>query len=42
MGFTWEMAPHFFMKRALALDYAFGTPDGHALAISESLAREAS
>jgi alkylation response protein AidB-like acyl-CoA dehydrogenase len=42
MGFTWEMAPHFFMKRALVLDYAFGTPERQALAISESLAREAS
>ena len=40
MGFTWEMAPHFFLKRGLALDYAFGTPKHHALAISESLAGE--
>ena len=40
MGFTWEMVPHFFLKRALALDYAFGTPRRQALAISDSLAEE--
>ena len=42
MGFTWEMAPHFFLKRAIALDHDFGSPKRHALAISESLAGEAS
>lgn len=40
MGFTWEMAPHFFLKRALALDYAFGTPRRQALVFSESLAED--
>lgn len=40
MGFTWEMAPHFLLKRALVLDQTFGTTTAHALAISESLAEE--
>ncbi len=40
MGFTWEMAPHFFLKRAIALDYCFGTPRRQALAISDSFAEE--
>ena len=40
MGFTWEMAPHFLLKRALVLDQAFGTPGFHALALGAALARE--
>jgi len=40
MGFTWEMPPHFLLKRALVLDHAFGTPTSHALAISASLEKE--
>lgn len=40
MGFTWEMAPHFFLKRALALDYAFGSPRRQALTIADRLARQ--
>ncbi len=27
MGFTWEMAPHYFLKRAWVLEQAFGTGD---------------
>jgi alkylation response protein AidB-like acyl-CoA dehydrogenase len=41
MGFTWEMAPHFLLKRALVLDQSFGTPHAHALALGASLAEEA-
>jgi len=41
MGFTWEMAPNFLLKRALVLDQSFGTPTAHALAIASSLAEEA-
>jgi len=41
MGFTWEMAPHFLLKRALVLDQSFGTPRAHALALAASLAEEA-
>ncbi|MBV1686188.1 acyl-CoA dehydrogenase family protein [Novosphingobium sp. G106] len=29
MGMTWEVDVHFFLKRALALKTAFGTPAGH-------------
>src|SRR4029450_9772922 len=36
MGFTWEMPPHFLLKRALVLDHTFGTPTAHALAIGSS------
>lgn len=40
MGFTWEMPPHFLLKRALVLDQAFGTPTSHALALAASLEKE--
>jgi alkylation response protein AidB-like acyl-CoA dehydrogenase len=40
MGFTWKMAPHFLLKRALVLDQSFGTPTSHALAIGSALALE--
>jgi len=40
MGFTWEMAPNFLLKRALVLDRVFGTPTSHALAISAALEEE--
>lgn len=42
MGFTWEMPPHYLLKRAWVLEHAFGDADAHALAlgaaIEESLA----
>ena len=41
MGFTWEMPPHYFLKRAWVLEQRFGTGDAHALALSETLARDA-
>ena len=37
MGFTWEMAPHYFLKRAWVLEESFGTGDRHALALSAAL-----
>ena len=37
MGFTWEMLPHYFLKRAWVLEEAFGTGDAHALALSDAL-----
>jgi alkylation response protein AidB-like acyl-CoA dehydrogenase len=40
MGFTWEMPPHFLLKRALVLDQTFGTPTSHALALGASLEKE--
>jgi alkylation response protein AidB-like acyl-CoA dehydrogenase len=30
MGFTWDMLPHYFLKRSLVLDRAFGTSSAHA------------
>jgi alkylation response protein AidB-like acyl-CoA dehydrogenase len=37
MGFTWEMLPHYFLKRAWVLEASFGTTDTHALALSATL-----
>lgn len=42
MGFTWEMLPHYFLKRAWVLEQAFGTGDSHALALADALAAEVS
>jgi alkylation response protein AidB-like acyl-CoA dehydrogenase len=38
MGFTWEMLPHYFLKRAWVLEQGFGSADGHALALADALA----
>jgi alkylation response protein AidB-like acyl-CoA dehydrogenase len=40
MGFTWEMLPHYLLKRAWVLEHAFGTADSHALAIGSSVGSE--
>jgi alkylation response protein AidB-like acyl-CoA dehydrogenase len=40
MGFTWEMVPHYLLKRAWVLEQSFGTMRDHALGISASLASE--
>ena len=40
MGFTWEMTPHYFLKRAWVLEEAFGTGDTHALTLSDALESE--
>ncbi len=37
MGFTWEMLPHYFLKRAWTLEQSFGTSDTHALSLSRAL-----
>lgn len=41
MGFTWEMLPHYFLKRAWVLEHAFGTADFHALVLADALGPEA-
>jgi alkylation response protein AidB-like acyl-CoA dehydrogenase len=41
MGFTWEMTPHYFLKRAWVLDESFGTSDTHALALADALESDA-
>jgi len=38
MGFTWEMPPHYYLKRALVLEQAFGTTDDHCELVAESVA----
>ncbi len=37
MGFTWEMPPHYYLKRALVLEHAFGTTDDHCELVAESV-----
>jgi alkylation response protein AidB-like acyl-CoA dehydrogenase len=38
MGFTWEMPPHYYLKRAMQLEHAFGTGDDHCEAVAERVA----
>ena len=38
MGFTWEVDLHFFMKRALSLNAAWGLPAWHRKRVSERIA----
>ncbi len=37
MGFTWDMHPHYFLKRAWTLEHAFGSAPSHALALAAAL-----
>ena len=37
MGFTWEMLPHYFLKRSWVLEEGFGTGESHALAMGDAL-----
>ncbi|MEO6468841.1 MAG: acyl-CoA dehydrogenase [Acidimicrobiia bacterium] len=37
MGFTWEMLPHYFLRRAWVLGQSFGTAESHALALGSAL-----
>ncbi len=38
MGFTWDMAPNYLLKRAWVLENSFGSADEHAGRLGESLA----
>jgi alkylation response protein AidB-like acyl-CoA dehydrogenase len=38
MGYSWEVHVHFFLKRALALTYAWGEPAFHRARIEARLA----
>ncbi len=38
MGFTWDLLPHYFLKRAWLLENAFGAADVHALALGTTVA----
>jgi alkylation response protein AidB-like acyl-CoA dehydrogenase len=40
MGFTWDMLPHYFLKRAWVLENGFGTAASHAQRISTALEAE--
>jgi len=37
MGYTWEMPPHFYLKRVFVLENAFGTGDEHSEAVAERI-----
>ncbi len=41
MGFTWEMPPHYYLKRAWVLETVFGTGEEHAEAVAERIANPA-
>ncbi|MGF7234999.1 MAG: acyl-CoA dehydrogenase family protein [Frankia sp.] len=38
MGFTWDMLPHYFLKRAWVLENAFGATSDHAARLAASVA----
>ena len=40
MGFTWEMIPHYLLKRAWVLEHTFGSRTEHADTIATELASE--
>jgi alkylation response protein AidB-like acyl-CoA dehydrogenase len=37
MGYTWEMPPHYYLKRAYVLEHAFGSNDEHCETIAERI-----
>ena len=40
MGFTWDMLPHYFLKRAWVLEQCFGTAASHAASIGSAIGFE--
>jgi alkylation response protein AidB-like acyl-CoA dehydrogenase len=40
MGYTWEMPPHYYLKRAWVLANVFGTGDEHEERVLERVAAE--
>jgi alkylation response protein AidB-like acyl-CoA dehydrogenase len=40
MGFTWDMLPHYFLKRAWVLEHGFGTAPAHAARLGDAVGRE--
>jgi alkylation response protein AidB-like acyl-CoA dehydrogenase len=38
MGYTWEMAPHYYLKRAWVLSTCFGTSEEHEEALAAAIA----
>ncbi len=41
MGFTWEMPPHYYLKRTWVLETVFGTSDEHAEGVAARLGEAA-
>jgi len=39
MGYTWEMPPHYYLKRAFVLESSFGSGEEHAEAVAERIDR---
>jgi alkylation response protein AidB-like acyl-CoA dehydrogenase len=37
MGYTWEMPPHYYLKRTWVLENTFGSMDEHAEAVAEGI-----
>ena len=37
MGFTWEMMPHYLLKRTWVLEHSFGTTARHTESIAAAL-----
>jgi alkylation response protein AidB-like acyl-CoA dehydrogenase len=40
MGFTWDMLPHYFLKRGFVLDQTFGTAAAHAARLGAAVGAE--
>ena len=40
MGFTWDMLPHYFLKRTWVLENSFGTAQRHALQLGDAVAAD--
>jgi alkylation response protein AidB-like acyl-CoA dehydrogenase len=40
MGFTWEMLPHYFLKRSWVLENQFGSASGHGARLAVALGHE--
>jgi alkylation response protein AidB-like acyl-CoA dehydrogenase len=40
MGFTWDMLPHYFLKRAWVLEHLFGTTSAHAGRLATAVQRD--
>jgi alkylation response protein AidB-like acyl-CoA dehydrogenase len=40
MGFTWDMLPHYFLKRAWVLEHGFGSGSVHAAALGAAIGQE--
>jgi hypothetical protein len=40
MGFTWDMLPHYYLKRAWVLENTFGTIKDHSLRLAAGIETE--